>query len=308
MEINKKFYMKVLDNLYDGIYFLDRDKKIMYWNTGAEKHTGYMESEVIGRQCRDIFMHVNHEGVRLCNGACPIALTIAKGCLNEDNVYLRHKDGHLVPVIMRIAPIQDLNNQVVVAVEICDENSPRLMLHEKIKELRSLALIDTLTETGNRRYVEMNLIGKLEELRRYDRSFAVLFIDIDHFKIINDNYGHDIGDKMLSAVSKTLSNGLRPFDIFGRWGGEEFVALLVNLNEEHLYSVSERLRLLVEQLVISVNSIDVRATVSIGATLARKNDNINIIIKRADQLMYKSKVSGRNCTTTDEVRQCLASI
>jgi diguanylate cyclase (GGDEF)-like protein len=200
---------------------------------------------------------------------------------------------------MRIAPINDLNNQIVVAVEIFNEKSPKFTLRQKVEELKKLALVDTLTELGNRTYVEMNIKGRMEELDRYERSFGVLFIDIDHFKNINDKYGHDIGDKVLKMVSATLSNTLRPFDIIGRWGGEEFVAVIVNVNEEQLYAVSNRLRMLVEQSSISVNSDIVRVTVSIGGTLAQKDDNLNRMIKRADRLMYKSKVSGRNCISVD---------
>ena len=299
MDLNAEYYRKVLDNLYDGIYFIDQDKRILYWNKGAEKLTGYKQSEVIGKLCGELLMHVNDKGVKLCDGLCPISQTITEGCLSEFDVYFHHKEGHLVPASMRIAPINDLNNQIVVAVEIFNEKSPKFTLRQKVEELKKLALVDTLTELGNRTYVEMNIKGRMEELDRYERSFGVLFIDIDHFKNINDKYGHDIGDKVLKMVSATLSNTLRPFDIIGRWGGEEFVAVIVNVNEEQLYAVSNRLRMLVEQSSISVNSDIVRVTVSIGGTLAQKDDNLNRMIKRADRLMYKSKVSGRNCISVD---------
>jgi diguanylate cyclase (GGDEF)-like protein len=209
---------------------------------------------------------------------------------------------------MRIAQIHDQNDQIVVAVEIYNENSPRFRLHREIEELRSLALIDPLTESGNRRYIAMNLRGKLDELDRYGLSFGVLFIDIDHFKKVNDNYGHDTGDKILKMVSRTISNSLRSYDIFGRWGGEEFVVILTNVNEEQLYPISDKLRLLVEHSSILIGSDIVRMTVSIGATLAERNDDVNTLIKRADELMYKSKVSGRNCISihTDFSLRCKA--
>jgi diguanylate cyclase (GGDEF)-like protein/PAS domain S-box-containing protein len=296
VSLSEEYYRKVLDNLYDGMYFLDKDKKIIYWNKGAEKHTGYKDSEVIGRHCWDnILMHVDENGVKLCNGSCPITQTIADGSLREVEVYLQHKEGHRVPVSMRIAPIQDSTDQVVVAVEIFNEKSPKFTLHQKLEELKHLALIDPLTESGNRRYIEMSLKSRLEELDRYGWSVGVLFFDIDHFKNVNDGHGHNIGDRVLKMVSKTVSNSLRSFDVLGRWGGEEFIAILVNVNEEQLHSVSERLRLLVEQSSISIGSDMVRVTISIGATIAQKNDTINSVIKRADKLMYKSKNSGRNC-------------
>lgn len=204
-----------------------------------------------------------------------------------------------MPVSMRIAPIKDVHNQVVVAVEIFNDNSPKFTLRQMLEEFRNLALIDPLTELGNRRYVEMNIRSRLEELNRYKWQFGVLFVDIDHFKRVNDTYGHEIRDKILKMVSKTISNSLRSFDILGRWGGEEFVALIVNVNEEQLCTVANRLRLLVEQSSILTGTNNVQVTVSIGATLARVDDSAQDILDRADKLMYASKNSGRNCISME---------
>src|SRR4030067_3603167 len=119
MDFDNNYYKKVLDTLYDGIYFLDQDKKIVYWNEGAERYTGYKHSEVLGRHGWDnVLMHVNSQGVRLCNESCPISQTIADGHRREVEVYFHHKEGHMVPISMRVAPIKDSNNQVIVAVEI----------------------------------------------------------------------------------------------------------------------------------------------------------------------------------------------
>ncbi|RJQ46620.1 MAG: GGDEF domain-containing protein [Nitrospiraceae bacterium] len=300
MDLNEDYYKKVLDNLYDGIYFIDQGMKIIYWNKGAENHTGYTHADVIGKNCwKNILMCVNEEGIKLCSGSCPISQTAADGCLREVDVYIHHKEGHLIPVSMRIAPIRDLAMQVVVAVEIYNESSPKFTLHQKIEELKKLTLVDPLTELGNRQYIEINLKGKLEELKRYDWSVGVLFIDIDNFKEINDNYGHNTGDQALKIVGRTMLNTLRTFDIIGRWGGEEFVAVIVNVDDEKLATVAERLRRLVERSGISRNSDRLGVTVSIGGTLARKDDTIDTVIKRADKLMYKSKASGRNCISID---------
>ena len=304
MDFDNNYYKRVLDTLYDGIYFLDQDKKIIYWNEGVERYTGYKHSEVLGRHCWDnVLMHVNSQGVRLCNGSCPISQAIADGRRREVEVYFHHKEGHRVPISMRVAPILGSNNQVIVAVEMFNENSPKFALHQKIEELQNLALLDSLVELGNRRYIEINLKGRLEELKRYGWQFGVLFIDIDHFKNINDLYGHDMGDKLLKMVGKTILNSIRPFDVLGRWGGEEFIVIMVNINQDNLYSVANRFRLFVEQSSISNGTEIVRATVSIGATLALRDDTIKTLVKRADELMYQSKGGGRNCVTMNRDMQ-----
>ena len=299
MPLGNDYYKKVLDNLYDGIYLLDENRNIVYWNAGAEQHTGYSASEVMNKCCEKVLMHVDSEGVPLCNGSCPVMQTIDDGTLREVEVYLQHKEGHRVPVSMRIAPIKDTENQVVVAVEIFSDGSPKYTMRQMIDELKTLALLDPLSELGNRRYIEMHIKGRLEEMERYGWPFGVLFVDIDHFKKINDQYGHNVGDRVLKMVGKTMSNSLRTFDVIGRWGGEEFIVILVNVDEEHMVSVADRLRVLVQQSSISLDNEYVRATVSIGASRAVSGDDPESILERADKLMYKSKEAGRNCVTSD---------
>lgn len=303
MKLDGSYYKKVLDNLYDGIYLLDDDRRIIYWNSGAEEHTGHKRADVLHLKCHEVLMHVDDKGMSLCNDACPVSQTIEDNNLREVDVYLQHRDGHRVPVSMRIAPIKDSNNQVAVAVEIFGDGSPKYTLRQRLEEMKGLALLDPLSELGNRRFLEMNIRGRLEEMDRYKWPFGILFIDIDHFKHINDTYGHDAGDNVIRMVSKTMSFSLRSFDIIGRWGGEEFVVIVVNVEEEQLHSVGDRLRLLVEQSGIGIDSDTVNVTVSIGATICRPGDTAETVLKRADTLMYRSKQSGRNCISMDRKQE-----
>jgi diguanylate cyclase (GGDEF)-like protein len=143
----------------------------------------------------------------------------------------------------------------------------------------------------------MNLDARLSEMLRYGWPFGVLFIDIDHFKEVNDVYGHDVGDEVLKMIANTFMNNSRPFDAVGRWGGEEFVAIILNVTEDRLYAIADRLRMLVEQSSLSVGRDTIRVTISIGATLALENDTAETLIRRSDQLMYRAKTSGRNCVS-----------
>ncbi len=191
-----------------------------------------------------------------------------------------------------------MTGMVVGAAEIFSDNYSSQDLTRRIRELERMALLDPLTKLGNRRYGEMNLTGRIRELRRYGWSFGVLFIDIDKFKDINDSYGHDAGDKVLRLIAATIGNGLRSSDVVSRWGGEEFVAVVTNVDEEKLRHVAEKLRMLVERSTITLAGNDTHITISIGATLARKKDSAHGIIKRADSLMYAAKKAGRNKVIT----------
>jgi diguanylate cyclase (GGDEF)-like protein/PAS domain S-box-containing protein len=299
--IDEEFYKDLLDKLYDGVYFVNRSRMITYWNEGAERITGYRSDEVIGRHCWDnILRHVNEQGLSLCEGErCPASDSMSRVDTCEEAVYLRHKDGHRVPVLTRINPIVAPDGTIVGAVEVFSENRDALESRKKIHELEKTALTDWLTKLGNRRLAETKLKSSLNEFQRYDRPFGILFIDVDHFKIINDLYGHETGDNILKMVSKTMANSIRSSDTLCRWGGEEFLAIMPNVDREKALAVADKLRALVERSSISDDLGRLRASVSVGIALARTDDDVESLIARADRAMYASKAAGRNKVTID---------
>jgi diguanylate cyclase (GGDEF)-like protein len=173
-------------------------------------------------------------------------------------------------------------------------------MRQRLEELQELAMHDPLTGIANRRFVEINLSARLEELKRYGFDFSVLFIDADNFKQINDNHGHTVGDRILKMISATIANSLRSFDIIGRWGGEEFVVLLINTNDKHLFNLADRLRRLVAQSALTLDNGEVlKVTVSMGATTAQNGDTVDSLVERADKLMFESKRRGRNLVSIE---------
>jgi len=299
--VTDSFYLELLDNMYDGIYFLDRDRRMTFWNKGAEKIAGYRSDEVIGsRCCNNILVHVDKDGANLCEGKCPVAKVLQEGEQVEAEVFLHHKDGYRVPVLVRIMAIRDDEGDIIGGVEIFRDNSEKVVAIDIIEDLKKQVFIDLLTGMPNRRYLEKIILGKLNELERYDWPFALLFLDIDHFKQINDRYGHDTGDMTLQMVAKSLTHCSRSFDTVGRWGGEEFVGVIANVDPDQLRLIGERYRIMVENSVLTESPETIRTTISIGATLARKKDTLESLVKRADAMMYRSKLAGRNCITLDE--------
>jgi diguanylate cyclase (GGDEF)-like protein len=159
--------------------------------------------------------------------------------------------------------------------------------------MEQLALLDPLTALPNRRHLESHIYSRLEEFRRDGWAFGILFIDIDNFKMVNDRYGHETGDRVLKMVARTLNANSRYFDVVGRWGGEEFVGVIYNVDRKSLQEIAERWRLLVEQSVLTdLDSLGV--TISIGVSQVRSGDTIDSILHRADANLYKAKQSGKN--------------
>jgi len=300
---DEKFYQVLLDNLNDGVYFVDRDRRITYWSKGAERITGYQKAEVVGRCCADnLLTHVDEKGSSLCLGGCPLSFAMNDGIARNGEIFLHHRDGHRVPVTVRAFPLRNAQGEVEGAVEIFNDNTNQTLMLERIAQFEKMAYLDTLTGVANRRFTEMTLHSRLDERHRYGWAFGILFIDVDHFKNVNDQYGHDVGDQVLAMVAKTLSNSVRSFDFVGRWGGEEFLAILANVDAAELHTFADRIRALVEQshLAVGTGGQQVRVTVSIGGTITRSDDSLAALIKRADEFMYASKRAGRNCVTMGE--------
>lgn len=298
LTINQASLLDLLNNLYEALYIVDQDCRILYWNKSAELIAGYSQQEVIGRICSDnILSHIDENGNILCEEGCPLKLSMSDGRIREIEAFLRHKDGHRVPVSIRTFPF---NNDIASgAVEVFVDNSSKIAFLHKIEELQRLVIIDYLTGLANRRFMEMSIEARLNEMKRYGWPFGVLFIDIDNFKNINDLYGHETGDKVLRMIAQTFINNSRPFDTTGRWGGEEFVSIILNVDRERLFDVANRMRILIEQSVMTIDSDLIKVTVSIGATMANSEDTVESIIRRADRLMYHGKISGKNRVIID---------
>jgi diguanylate cyclase (GGDEF)-like protein len=242
-------------------------------------------------------MHCNKEGTILCLDACPAAATMYDGKRRQAEIFFHHKQGHRVPVRVRVSPLHDDQGNVIGCIEIFSENYATTSLQQQVDELRQQMLLCPLTEIGNRRYLELKLDSRLAEFRRYGWPFGIVFADIDHFKQINDTHGHQVGDQALVLVARTLRNSLRGCDHLGRWGGEEFMAIVSNSNDTILQELSERCRSLIASSSIFLNGVTINVTVSIGATSVRPGEALEDVLGRADKLLYDSKNRGRNTVT-----------
>lgn len=297
---NPEFFRTLLENLQDGVYFVDRQRTITYWNRGAERLSGYPAGTVLGKSCADnLLVHVDDAGRLLCLEGCPLAAAMADGRDQQAEVYLHHRDGHRLPVLVRASPIRGATGEILGAVEIFSDNSTRHADRRRIQELEDVAYLDPLTGLANRRFLEITLETRLAEMHRYGWPFALLFFDIDRFKDFNDRHGHEVGDRVLKMVAGTMTSCSRSFDTMGRWGGEEFVAVLANLKPEQIFPAAERLRQMIAYSSLTVDDQVLQVSVSVGATPARPGDTIDGLVERADALMYRSKQAGRNRVTIE---------
>ncbi|MFP4445371.1 MAG: diguanylate cyclase [Desulfosudaceae bacterium] len=288
-------FKAIVEDLYEGLYVVDRERRIQYWNKAAEKLTGFAAAEVIGSRCADnILMHIDRSGQSLCQGQCPLAATMTDGDTREAEVFLHHKSGHRVPVLVRTTPLRDSGGNIDGGIEIFSDDSPRQTLRQEIDHLKHLSLIDDLTELPNRRYTEIQINHALSLMDRVHVPFGVIFFDIDHFKKFNDTHGHSAGDLALRVTAETFKHTIRSFDTIGRWGGEEFLGVFPNMNRQTLQETGNRLRRMIKHSRVQVGKQALGITISAGGVLAAAGDTRASLVEKADAAMYRSKKSGRD--------------
>ncbi len=291
-------FSKIIEELAEGLYITDPERKILLWNRGAEQITGYAASEVVGKSCADnILVHVDENGDNLCRGGCPLLKSIRGDLSLEANVYLHHKQGYRVPVSVRTSALKNDQGEVIGGVELFTDRSNQEVIRQRLQELEKIAMLDHLTQLANRRNLDHELQRIMQEHQRMKIPVGFFMIDVDHFKRFNDTYGHDVGDQVLKLIASVLQHNSRPFDTFGRFGGEEFAGIIKNLDLEQLTGYGERIRMLIEKSTLPVNGEELHVTVSLGGTLLREDDTSESLFKRTDHFLYQSKQNGRNRIT-----------
>jgi PAS domain S-box/diguanylate cyclase (GGDEF) domain len=286
----------VLESIDEGVYLVDRDRRIVYWNKAAELITGFLRSQVLGSKCSDnILRHVDGKGKELCDDGCPLAACMEDGRTRTAEVFLHHREGHRVPVSVRGIPIPSNASGEGACIEIFTDRTERSNLMLELDERRKESLTDPLTGLGNRRYAELCLGRAFAARSADDEPFGVLLIDIDHFKCVNDEHGHQNGDRVLRMVGRTLANAVRRIDLAARWGGEAFLILAPGVDQGQLFALSERVRVLISRGWVTLETASpVSVTVSSGGSMALPEDDAASILVRADKQLYASKAAGRD--------------
>ena len=293
------FDTELISQLFEGVYVVDTNRKIIFWNEGSERITGYKAEEVMNKYCfNNILQHVDKDGKQLCFGGCPLHHTIETGEIQQNHVFLKHKEGYRVPVMVKSLPLYDDDKKLVGAIEaFTDERFQRSVFLEN-ESLKDALMKDTLTQISNRRYFELSLSQIIERYKQFEKKFGVLLFDIDHFKQINDTYGHLVGDEVLKIVAKSLDANTEKTDLISRWGGEEFIGLFDVEDETDLLSIANRLRVIVSKSTYKLdNNKDIQVTISVGGTLMTDQTLQKDLIEKADQALYQSKENGRNQVT-----------
>jgi PAS domain S-box-containing protein len=228
------FRLDVCDNFSEGVYFVDKTRKITYWNRGARNLTGFERDEAIGRHCHDNFLkHEDEQGRCLCQVGCPLAATLEDGQAREAEVFLHHKNGHKVPVAVRVSPVVNKLGKLIGAVEVFSNVASQKELERRTKEFEEPKHRDLR--------IELKLRQTLEELQEFGRKAGVLLQEIDGGQWGNRD-GDPAGEVALKTVGEPPTEALPPDDAAGRWVGEEFLLVALQATFVDLEALAERCR------------------------------------------------------------------
>lgn len=288
-------YRNLIENLYEGLFYVDQDRRIKFWSKGAEKITGYSSYEALNQKYSEDFLcPIDTDGKKRINDYSLFAQTLKNGVSKQYELIITHKDGHEVPIAIRIAPMYDSNDNIAGATQLFTDNRDHLEhLVTDSKEYQQ-SYIDSVTKLPNKVSLEMSIDIKLSEFRRYNRPFGLLFFEIDNFDKFDNIYGDEFDDNVLTTISELLLEDIRPFDIAGRWSEKEFAIILVNVDEDSVKIIANRLIKLVENTDFTIGKGSLDITLSISGIIASPIDSTKTLIEKLQETINKCKLTGGN--------------
>lgn len=286
---NERRFRQLIESLPTvAVQGYNKDRDVIYWNDASRHLYGYSKQEALGKKLeqliipepmRDTVIELHHNWV-----SQGVEIPAAE-------LQLLHKDGHLVPVFsshVMLKQDSDSPEMFCVDVDLSEQ-------HRAAAELKRLATRDLLTNLPNRRFLEEELVRRLAEASRFAQQLAVLFIDLDLFKEVNDSMGHNAGDHLLQQVAERIKGHLRHYDTLSRFGGDEFIIILPNISGRHeVQAVADKVMAEFER-TYRLQQQEVYVTASIGMSIYPDDGKTSVeLLKYADAAMYQAKDSGRN--------------
>ena len=301
--------MGVVHSINVGIIVIDRNYTIKLWNSFMVNRSGKRADAVMGKKLLDLFPEVPQQWFER---KVESVYTLANRAFTtwEQRPYV-FKFKNYRPITgaspfmyqnITFLPLMGTNGMIknigIVIYDVTDAAVGKQQLENANDELAQLSRTDRLTQLNNRGYWEECLAAEFDRYKRTKQPVTLIIFDIDHFKKVNDTYGHQAGDEVIRQTSKTLRRTIRKTDIAGRYGGEEFTVLLIDTETNNSLILAERLRKRIEALTVQYQALKIKFNISLGVSeLNPETKDYMQWLAQADQALYYSKENGRNQTT-----------
>lgn len=287
----KDFY----EAMNDGVYIVDRNRVILYWNSAAERMTGYTAEDVIGKSCADnVLIHVTETGVELCTGACPISDSINNGKANQARVYLHHKEGHRIPVYVRTAPFLNQANSIVGGIELFSVDAPRIQDKKSTMKSEGAGQQCPVTHLPDHTYLTRELERDLDDIRNYGYNFGVMQFHLKDLEALLETNGQEMRDQVLKMIGKTISFGVRPFDVIGRWNETSFLGIFATDSAEGLTKIAERTLVLTRHSKIVDGANVISTGIACAGVMVSAEDSAESLSEKLDTILQTKSNGAEN--------------
>ena len=291
---HNKFHDQLFESMHDGVVFVDNNLRIMLWNRALERLTGICDATVVGQQWDPTLVGMHDEQNRQITASdCPVAQTIWSGNPSLQRLSIQGRNEQLLSVDVHVAPVFAKSGEIQGATLILHDASSQISLEERVESLNKRATLDPLTKVNNRAEFDRAHDEFVSFHLRQGLPCSLIMCDIDHFKKINDTYGHQAGDDVLINYAGLLKQFARSGDVVARYGGEEFVVLCAECDNTSATRLADRMRSEIAQTpqqALGGKCI----TCSMGVTELQNGDTAETMLRRADRALYQAKDGGRN--------------
>lgn len=288
------FEQKLIDTMHDGVVFVDTQAKITLWNKGAEQITGISRGAATGRTFAPSLLEMcNNGNRRIHDGSCPVTRALRTNSQIRQRLLILGRQGNLVPIDLHAIPVVGPDGGLQGATILLHDAQPEATLEERCEALHAEVTRDPLTKVANRAEFDRMQALFIEAHEQAKQPFSLIMVDIDHFKSINDTFGHQAGDEAIITVSTLLTSMCRAGDLVARYGGEEFAVLCADCNNADAARRAEEIRRKISETPHSYLS-NRRLTASFGVTELQAGDNSETMLRRADRALLMAKEQGRN--------------
>jgi PAS domain S-box-containing protein len=276
-------YRLVLESLEDGVYLVDASRRIVYWNEGAERITGYLRQDIVGRACGDSpLVYCSDAGFAFRDEDCPVSTTLADGRSRHLDAFLKHQLGHRVPVSVRSAAVRDAGGDVVGAVEFFHVDSRHYGLLQKFRGLEPYGCLDPEIGLPNRAMTEARLRHGLEDLGTFGIPLGLFSIEIGDREALEARRGRTAWEGLLRIAAQTMAETMEPNGFVGRWEEGRFIGLLGNSDLLSLHQIGNRVASLVRASHVTWWGDEIEPTVVLRTAMAEPGDSPERAVARLD--------------------------
>ena len=290
-------YADEVRDLYEhapcGYHSLTADGKVVRINDTELSWLGYARDEIVGKlRFPDLLTPASQEIFRK-----KFPQFMADGEIRDVELELRRKDGSFLPVSVSATAVRDAAGEYVMSrstvFDITERRRVEQVLRESEAAIRAMALTDALTGLANRRRLDETLRTEIQRVRRYGGRLTAIMTDLDHFKRINDEHGHQVGDAVLQEFARIIRSHCRDTDLAARFGGEEFMILMPEVGAIDAQACAERIRAALAQTIVT--PLPQPSTASFGIAELLPDETADFLLRRVDKALYRGKAAGRNC-------------